>query len=105
MKPVITGVTVSVDFADKEYGNGNGSFANIQARYPEPGKPIEELNDVVDQSLDLYFACWKSLMSSRYATGVIASKDYTSAMEAATKRIEMVRNFLRKKVQENDATT
>ena len=68
IKPVITGVTVSVDFADKEYGNGSGSFANMQARYPEAGLPLEQVDQCMLDGLDLYFNCWKTIWARRFCS-------------------------------------
>jgi len=95
-KPIVHGVTVSVDFGDKEFGNGSNSYMNIQARYPDPGKPVSELGDVVVQGLDLYFAAWKTMLSSRYATGVISGPDFKAALEAAEKKLAKVRAYLAK---------
>lgn len=99
-KPSISAVTVSVDFGDKEYGNGSNSFMNISARFPEPGVPLEELDDVIDQGLDMYFAAWKTMLGSRYATGILAPADFKAMLEATTKRIALVRKHLRKPINE-----
>ena len=99
-KPVISAVTVSVDFGDKEYGNGSNSFMNISARYPEPGVQLEDLGDVIDQGLDMYFAAWETMLSARYATGILAGNDYKTYLEEATKRIAKARKHLRKPIDE-----
>lgn len=93
--PAIIGVTVSVDFGDKEYGKGSGSFCNCQVRYPDPALPAEEINHVVDDSLELYFRCWQTLMSGRFAVGVIGAKEFKEHMEAATRRLEKVKEYLK----------
>lgn len=98
-KPVITQISLSVDLGDKSYGSGSSSFCSLQARYPEGGVPLHPIIDVVDASLDLYFACWQVLMSGRYATGIIAAAEYKDAMGKVVKRIEQIRKFLRE--QEN----
>ena len=98
-KPLISGVTVSVNFGDKNYGSGSDSFMNLKADY-DPGVPPENLDDVVDQGLDLYLAAWKTLLSARYATGVIVPDDYKKLLEASIKRIALVRKFLRKSINE-----
>jgi hypothetical protein len=98
--PTITQVSLSVDIGDKSYGSGSSSFCSLQARYPEGGVPLDAITDVVDASLDLYLACWQTLTSGRYATGIIPAAEYTEAMKKVAARIEQVRKFLRK--QEDD---
>lgn len=95
MKPIISGVTVSVDVGDKEYGNGQSCFMNIQGRYPEPGQPFEELIDVVTDGLDMYFAAWRSLLASRFATGQITSTEFKDTLAAVATRIDKTRRYLK----------
>ena len=107
-KPQITGITVSVSFGDKQYGSGTDSFMNIQTRYPETGKSIEELDDVIADGLDLYFAAWRTILASRFATGQITvevdgktktdSEGFRNTLASTAARIEKVRKFLRKSV-------
>jgi hypothetical protein len=96
-KAGVTGVTVSVEFGDTSYGAGSKSFTNLQAKFPEP---TEELDDVVDQGLDLYFAAWKTLLAGRWATGVIDTETFKAQLAATTEKIEKARKFLRKKAHE-----
>ncbi len=96
-KPQVTGVTVSVEFGDTVYGTGSKSFTNLQAKLPEP---TTDLNDVVDQGLDLYFAAWKTLLAGRMATGVIDADTFRTQFTATSERIEKVRKFLRRKANE-----
>lgn len=95
MKPIISGVTVSVDVGDKEYGNGQSCFMNIQGRYPEPGQPMDELVDVVVDGLDMYFAAWRTLLASRWATGKITSEEFKETLAAVSTRIEKARRYLK----------
>lgn len=94
-KPTITQVSLSVDLGDKSYGSGSSSFCSLQARYPEGGVPLDGVTDVVDASLDLYLACWQTLMSGRYATGIIAAAEYKEVIRKVAIRIEQTRKFLR----------
>lgn len=93
-KLLISGVTVSFSYSDKEYGKGSEYFQNISAKHD--GIALEELSEVVDQSLDLYFACWKSVLTNRLITGQMKSEDYKITLAAALARIEKVKTFLRK---------
>lgn len=95
MKPIISGVTVSVDVGDKEYGNGQSCFMNIQGRYPDSGQPFEELIDVVTDGLDMYFAAWRTLLAGRFATGKITSDEFKETLAAVSLRIEKTRRYLK----------
>lgn len=95
MKPIITGITVSVDIGDKEYGNGQSSFMNIQGKYPESGQPLEDIIDVVADGLDMYFAAWRTLLAGRFATGKLSSEEFKSTLSAVTLRIDKTRSYLR----------
>ncbi len=98
-KSGVTGVTVSVEFGDTSYGAGSKCFTNLQAKFPEPN---EELDDVVDQGLDLYFAAWKTLLAGRWATGVIDTDTFRAQLDATSLRIDKARRHLRKKAKANE---
>jgi hypothetical protein len=98
-KPYITSLTLSAEISDKEYGNGTKAFMNLSGRWPEPGKPIEEIDDVVQEGLDLYFAAWKTMLASRYSTGAIDGKTLKEHLSAAETRLARVREFIRKDKQ------
>lgn len=71
----IHGVTVSVDFGDKQFGNGNGRFMSASTKVPDDavGKsPDQAMKD----GLELYFTAWQTLMQTRCATGEISGTDY-----------------------------
>ena len=95
MKPIISGITVSVDVGDKEYGNGQSCFMNIQGRYPEPGQPFDQLIDVVTDGLDMYFAAWRTLLGSRFATGKITADEFRTTFAAVSTQIEKTRRYLK----------
>jgi hypothetical protein len=95
MKPIITGVTVSVDIGDKDYGKGESCFMNIQGRYPDSGQPIEEIIDVITDGLDMYFAAWRALLAGRFATGKITSEEFKDTLAAVTLRVDKTRKYLR----------
>ena len=56
-KLLVNAVTVSCSFSDKEYGKGSEYFQNVSSRVPldHQGIPLEELNSVVDESLEMFF--------------------------------------------------
>jgi hypothetical protein len=92
---VLTGLTISAEFSDKEYGKGSGNFMNISAKAPDPGIPMENIDEVVMSGLDMYFAAWKTLLGTRFATGIIKAAEFKQALQDATLRLESVRKFLR----------
>jgi hypothetical protein len=97
MALTVTGITISAEFADKEYGNGQESFMNMSAKCPAP-VPIENLDEVIVDGLDMYFACWQTLLASRYATGQIKADEFNKRLEATTTRLKMIRKFYKKEV-------
>lgn len=99
MPPIITGITVSISFGDKEYGKGSESFENIQAKWSESQAPgLDKLDEVIDSGLDLYFAAWKTMLGTRFATGVIDAETFKTTLRNSELRLESVRKFLRKGV-------
>ena len=93
-KLLISGVTVSVSFSDKEYGKGQEFFQNISAKAPDAGIPLEEMSDVVDQSLDLFFAAWKAILTDRVIVGSLKGPEYKSLLNHAEIRIDKIRSYL-----------
>jgi hypothetical protein len=94
----ITGITVSVDISDKQYGNGSQSFLNLQGRYPDPSTLEEAMID----GLAMYFAAWESLLASRFATGVLTAGELKKSVEDAKVRVAKVRAFLQKQMEAPD---
>lgn len=94
MALAITGITISAEFSDKEYGNGSGNFMNISAKAPD--LPLDQINEVISDGLDLYFAAWSTLLGTRFATGIIPAAEFKQRMADTQQRIEMVRKYLRK---------
>jgi hypothetical protein len=59
----VKSISVSLEIADKEYGNGNSGYANIQAHVDD--KPIEQIEDVIDAGLSLFMACWEVILGGK----------------------------------------
>jgi len=98
---VITGVTVSAEFGDKSYGNGQGSFMNVSTKCPDhDGVPLDKIDDVITDSLDAFFACWKTLLATRFAAGIINAAEFKKTLQDAELRLEKVRKFLRREISE-----
>lgn len=103
MALTVTGITISADFGDKEYGKGSESFMNMSARVGgTEGVPLSELDSVIVDGLDMYFACWQTLLASRYAAGVIKAEEFNLRLEATQKRLKMIRQFYKKEVAKSE---
>ncbi len=61
----IKSITVSLEIADKEYGNGNAAFTSIQAQVDDT--PIEQIDSVIDAGLSLFVACWEVILGGKLA--------------------------------------
>ena len=90
-KPVITGVTLSLEFGDTEYGKGSKSFMNIQSRYPDG---TENLDEVASDGLDLYFTIFKTLIASRYASGLLEPAEFKTLLADTATRVDRVRKHI-----------
>jgi hypothetical protein len=96
--PVITGITVSVSFSDKEYGKGSENFMNASAKWGEDAPTFEQLDTVIDRGLELYFTAWKTMLGSRFATGNMGAANFKKLLADSELRMEMVRKYLAKGV-------
>jgi hypothetical protein len=94
MSAEVTSITVSLDYGDKNFGAGSGSFMNASAKWQEGESP--DLSEVMDKGIDLYFTAWKTLLVSRCATGVISSSNFKIAIGTGIARIEKVKALLAK---------
>ena len=90
----ITSVTVSLEVADKSYGDGSSRFVTLTAKSPDVGIPLENIDDVILQTLEMHLACYKSIAAQRFADGVIKAEELNHALAAAPRRLEKVRDFL-----------
>ena len=93
---VIRSVTVSLELADKEFGNGMSRFFNMKGAYQEGGIPLEEVADVVDDSLTMFMAAWKSLLGSKCAQGKIDGKTMQEEVQKVIKRTAKIQAYLRR---------
>jgi hypothetical protein len=93
----ITGVTVSVEFGfDQDFGRGTKSFANVSGKYPDHGKPLSSVDEVIEDGIDMYFAAWKTVLASRFTTGVINREEFTRILASSTLRLDKIKRFLKK---------
>ena len=94
----IHGVTVTCDFGDKNFGNGNGRFMSLSSKLPEgtPGIPLTELDGIMADGLDMYFTAWATLMQTRYASGELNAQQFKEQIAAYRVRIENIHRLLHK---------
>jgi hypothetical protein len=105
--PAIFSVTVSCEFGgEQDYGKGTKSYMNLSGRWPEPGVPIEEIDDVIDSGIDMYLAAWKAMLTSRCAIGILSGKQWKEKIQDAEDRVTSLRRVMRKmrqaKEQQNE---
>jgi hypothetical protein len=94
----IHGVTVSVDFSEKNYGSGNGRFLSASSKVPgdSEGIPLDKADEVMSDGVELYFTAWQTLMQTRFATGEITGSDYKRQTAAFMVRIERIQALYKK---------
>lgn len=99
----ITGMTLSLDVKDLSYGAGQSRFFNIKAEAPEgtPGIPLNCLDALVDQSLDMHLAMWESVTTAKYAAGELAGPDAMQLITRARTRVKKMREALAKLSNDN----
>ncbi len=99
--PLITGITLSVSFGDKEYGKGSESFLNASMKWNDSeALTLDKVDNVIIDGLDLYFAVWQTLLASRFATGIIDAEEFNKRLEASQKRLTMIRNYYKKEISQ-----
>jgi hypothetical protein len=92
----ITSVTVSVEAANKEYGKGDSRFMNLKGTYRGEGVHLADIDAVVQDSLDMFLAAWRSLLFAKYAQDGMKGTDLKAALDRAAEKTDKVRAYLRK---------
>lgn len=92
----ITGMTLSLDIKDLSYGAGQSRFFNMKAGVPEgmEGLTSDNLQDIVDQSLDMHLAMWESLNIAKYAAGETSGAETVALITKAKSRVKKMREHL-----------
>ena len=90
----ITGVTVSLELSDSNFGNGSKRYAAFKAETPA------ELPATVDEallaSLDLHLAAFESVYGTAAATAAIPAEDYNALRAAFKRRRALIIDILKK---------
>ena len=96
MSLFVTGVTISVDASEKEYGKGEARFMSLKGTYRGEGVPLADIDAVVQDSLDMFLAAWRSLLFAKYAQGGMKGTDLKAVLDRAAEKTDKVRAYLRK---------
>ena len=94
----IHGVTLSVDFGDKDYGRGTGRFMSVSAKVPaeSEGIPLEDADDIMRDGAEMYLTAWQTLMQVRCASGEISGPEYKRQTAAFLSMIGKLQMLYRK---------
>jgi hypothetical protein len=88
-------VTVSLEIADKSYGDGNSGSTQISAWVNDAS--LDQLPDVVDASLDMFLSAWLSLIGAKVMANLLPMKaaELQDTAAKVRRRLEKVRTLLR----------
>lgn len=91
----IKSITVSVEIADKEYGNGNSADTTITAYVDDAS--LAQIDDVVDAGLDMFVAGWETVLAGKVATKLLGMKgqEFQEVVPKIRKRLTQVKSMLR----------
>lgn len=93
----VSSVSVSVELADMNYGSGEKNFMSISSKIPDgaEGLPLD-METVMGDGLDKYFAAWQTLLQAALASGRISQTTYVKQTELYLSRIKKVRALYKK---------
>lgn len=88
-------VTVSLEIADKSYGDGNSGSTQISAWVNDAS--LGQLPDVVDASLDMFLSAWLSVIGAKVMANLLPMKaaELRDVIVKIRTRIAKVREILR----------
>lgn len=91
----VTGMTVSVDFGDTEYGKGTKSYMSLSARCPEGEQiPIESTDAIINAGLDMYLTAFETMMAARCAAGTIKGDELKTFIPKMKERVKRLKALL-----------
>jgi hypothetical protein len=88
----ISNVTVSIEIADKEFGNGNSGYTSISGYVDDAG--LAQIESVIDAGL--YIAAWETVLGGKVATKLLAmsAQELQDTVAAVQRRAAKVRALL-----------
>lgn len=103
---LVTGMTLSLDLKDLNYGAGQSRFVNIKSEVPEgaEGYATDDMEALVDQSLDMHLAMWESIQLAKYAAGELTGNEALTSISRAKNRIKKIRQHMKEENSSNEDT-
>jgi len=88
-------LTVSVEIADKSFGDGNSGYSSITASVDDAG--LEHIENVIDAGLNLFVAAWQNVIGGKVATKMLGmgAQEVQDTVTKIRKRLVKVRELLR----------
>jgi hypothetical protein len=88
-------LTVSVEIANKSFGDGNSGYSSITASVDYAG--LEHIEDVVDAGLNLFVAAWQNVIGGKVATKMLGmgAQELQEVVGKIRNRLVKVRELLR----------
>jgi hypothetical protein len=87
-------LTVSVEIADKSFGDGNSGYSSITASVDDAG--LEHIENVIDAGLSLFVAAWENVIGGKVATKMLGmgAQELRDNVAAIQRRAAKVRVLL-----------
>lgn len=87
-------LTVSVEIADKSFGDGNSGYTSITAYVDDAG--LEHIENVINAGLSLFVAAWQNVIGGKVATKMlsIGGQEFRDNVAAIQRRADKVRALL-----------
>jgi hypothetical protein len=88
-------LTVSVEIADKSFGDGNSGYSSITASVDDAG--LEHIENVIDAGLNLFVAAWQNVIGGKVATKMLGmgAQELQEAVGKIRNRLVKVKELLR----------
>jgi hypothetical protein len=88
-------LTVSVEIADKQYGDGNSGYSSITASVDDAS--LEHIENVIDAGLNLFVAAWQNVIGGKVATKMLGmgAQELQDVVGKIRNRLVKVRELLR----------
>ncbi len=94
-KFAVTGMTVSVEVADINFGAGTKYFTNISAKVPDDaGLSLDSPEEILSSGLDLFETVYKSVTLARCASSNIDRKTMVDMLNTTHNRVAKLKTLL-----------
>jgi hypothetical protein len=88
-------LTVSVEIANKSFGDGNSGYSSVTAYVDEAS--LEHIENVIDAGLNLFVAAWQNVIGGKVATKMLGmgAQELQEVVGKIRNRLVKVRELLR----------